>query len=393
MEIDEKTLKLQEDIVNLASEKAKSSLENEYKGMIDELKNEFKKLGDKNAELEKEIAKSKLVPNERKEVIPVSDLVHKAIGRDNFCVTKADTLSTLVGANGGILIPTETKATIEGMNINVAEVVKPRSMVIPAGGPNPDGPVIVPARGQTSTGALSRPAFAHRQEGSASTGTDFELQGIELQPRIRSAYINVSNTLIGNVPGMNALVSKMLKEAEIYENDALFINGTGTSQPYGILKHPARKEVARNTASAVKYYDITKMMGTMVPYSMPYAVWVASYSLYEQLANMVDVGNNLILNQGDITKQLPMTLLGRPILWSEECSVLGTVGDLILADFSYYIIKEGTGPFLATSKDFQFTSQLTTILYEWAVDGKPWLNAPIVLKDGTTTVSPFVVLK
>lgn len=384
---------LEQNIIKLASEKVTEKLQAEYKGMFEELQKEIKKLNDDNKNLQQELSKSKTLPSATKEVIPLSDIVHKAIGRTEYCVTKADTLSTLVGANGGLLIPTETRSGIVGLEVKVTEVVKPRAMVIPAGGPNPDGPVLVPCRGQTSTGAFSRAAFAARQEGSASSKTDFKLADIELQPRIRSAYIDVSNTLIGNVPGINALVGTMMREAEIYENDALFINGTGVSQPLGILKAPSRKEVTRNTAASIKYQDITKMMGTMVPYSMPYAIWVASFSLYEQLANMVDAANHLIMNQGDITKQIPMTLLGRPIVWSEECSVLGTAGDLILADFSYYLIKEGSGPFLASSRDYQFTSQLTTILYEWAIDGKPWLNAPIVLKDGSTTVSPFVVLK
>lgn len=392
--MDEDKIKaLQDDIIKLASEKVRSSLENEYKGLIEGLREEIKKLGQQNDNLSAELAKMRTMPaNGKKETISVSDLVHKAIGQEKYCVTKADSLSSLIGESGGILIPQETYSDIQGMKINMAEIVKPRAMVIPAGGPAPDQPLLVPARGQTDDGKLSRVGFNHRQEGNESTKTDFKLRGIELQPRIQSAYIDVPNTLIGNVPGMNALVSRMLREGEIIRNDELFINGTGVSEPAGILQHPAKLLVKRDTASSVKYKDITAMMGKMMPYSMPFAVWVASFSLYDQLANMVDPGNHLVLNQGDITKELPMTLLGRPVLWSEECSVLGTTGDLLLADFSYYLIKEGSGPFLASSREFKFTSQMTVILYEWNIDGKPWLKMPILMKDGVTKVSPFVAL-
>ena len=72
---------------------------------------------------------------------------------------------------------------------------------------------------------------------------------------------------------------------------------------------------------------------------------------------------------------------------------LGTVGDLILVDMDYYLIKDGSGPFVATSEHVHFLTNRTVIKIFWNVDGQPWLSAPIPLEgSAVNTVSPFVVL-
>ena len=70
---------------------------------------------------------------------------------------------------------------------------------------------------------------------------------------------------------------------------------------------------------------------------------------------------------------------------------LGARGDLALVDLSYYLIKDGSGPFIASSEHVHFTTNKTVIKAFWNVDGAPWLNTPIVQENGDTQ-SPFVVL-
>ena len=67
------------------------------------------------------------------------------------------------------------------------------------------------------------------------------------------------------------------------------------------------------------------------------------------------------------------------------------MGDLILADWGYYLVKDGSGPFVAASEHVLFTSNKTIIKIFWNVDGAPWLQAPIAEENGYQ-VSPFVAL-
>ncbi len=64
---------------------------------------------------------------------------------------------------------------------------------------------------------------------------------------------------------------------------------------------------------------------------------------------------------------------------------------MLLADWSHYLIKDGSGPFVAASEHVKFTSNKTVIKIFWNVDGAPWLTAPIAEENGYE-VSPFVGL-
>ena len=80
---------------------------------------------------------------------------------------------------------------------------------------------------------------------------------------------------------------------------------------------------------------------------------------------------------------LPSTLFGFPIVFSDRLPTLGTKGDLILADLAYYVIKDGSGPFLAWSEHVYWTANKSVVKIVWNVDGKAWLTEPLIL-EGTS---------
>ena len=77
--------------------------------------------------------------------------------------------------------------------------------------------------------------------------------------------------------------------------------------------------------------------------------------------------------------------------WSPLSPALGSVGDVALIDAEHYLIKDGSGPFVAASEHVLFTQNKTVIKAFWNVGGKPWLTAPHYDEGGYQT-SPFVVL-
>lgn len=70
---------------------------------------------------------------------------------------------------------------------------------------------------------------------------------------------------------------------------------------------------------------------------------------------------------------------------------LGQPGDVWLADLKHYLIKDGSGPFVAASEHVYFMQNKTVIKAFWNVDGAPWLTQPIQLENGYQA-SPFVKL-
>jgi HK97 family phage major capsid protein len=87
----------------------------------------------------------------------------------------------------------------------------------------------------------------------------------------------------------------------------------------------------------------------------------------------------------------PGTLLGRPAIMSDRNPQLGSLGDLWYGDLSQYLIKDGSGPFVAASEHVLFKQNKTMIKIFWNVDGSHWLTAPFQLENGYLT-SPFVAL-
>ena len=122
------------------------------------------------------------------------------------------------------------------------------------------------------------------------------------------------------------------------------------------------------------------------------AVWIASRSILPQLMTMVDAAGNLIW-QPNARDGAPGSLLGFPVLLNDRSPVLGAQADLVLVDLNYYMIKDGFGISVSASEHPQFTRNRTIIKAFWNVDGAPWLNTPLLLEDGATQVSPFVVLQ
>jgi HK97 family phage major capsid protein len=111
-----------------------------------------------------------------------------------------------------------------------------------------------------------------------------------------------------------------------------------------------------------------------------------------EISTMTDGNGRYIFINGDASKGIPATLSGYPLKYTCKTPVLGTMGDLMLVDLRYYLVKDGSGPFVAASEHVHFVNNKTVIKCFWNVDGKGWLASPLTLEDGVTKVSPFVVL-
>jgi HK97 family phage major capsid protein len=121
--------------------------------------------------------------------------------------------------------------------------------------------------------------------------------------------------------------------------------------------------------------------------------WIASPTILPQLMTMVGPGVGApLVWQPNAREGAPGTMLGLPVLLNQRSPVLGARGDLALVDLDYYLVKDGSGISVAASEHPLFTQNQTIIKAFWNVDGQPWLTTPLLLEDGVTTASPFVVL-
>lgn len=313
--------------------------------------------------------------------------------RFNADAVQQRALSMGTGSEGGYAVPTEFRPELLSVNPEQA-IVRPRAMVIPAGETSPDAELKMPALDQGANGAYGGVTLTWISEGVAKPETSAGVLEVTLQPNECAAHIVMTDKLLRNWQAANAVVTRLLRQAMVGGEDYKFLRGNGTGCPKGILSTACKILVNRNTASHVKFADIAAMLGRILPDSLGNCVFVANISVLSDLVQMSSDSNGVstVFIRGDATKGIPSTLFGVPVLFTGRTPVLGTAGDLMLLDLSYYLIKDGSGPFIAASPHVKFLENKTVIKAFWNVDGDAWPAAALLLEDGTTTVSPFVVL-
>jgi HK97 family phage major capsid protein len=88
-----------------------------------------------------------------------------------------------------------------------------------------------------------------------------------------------------------------------------------------------------------------------------------------------------------------MTILGRPVIFTEKTPALTTTGDINFVDLSYYLIGDRQIMQASSSPHFKFSTDKTAFKFIERVDGRPWLQSAITPKNNSSsTLSPFVQL-
>lgn len=298
---------------------------------------------------------------------------------------------TSTEGEGAIFMPPQYRTDVLQLQPETA-IVRPRANAIPAGDP-PDAQLNIPALDQGGTnGVYGGVEVAWISEGDAKPDTTAKFKEISLLPYEVAATTVATDKLLRNWEAAQTFIGNLLTSAMMAAEDIAFLRGDGTGKPTGIINAPGTMTVNRAAANQISYADILQMTAKLYAESQSTAVWVANQSILPQLATIRDAIGNYIFIRGDATRGIPNTLMGMPILFTGRTATLGTKGDLILADFSKYLIKDGSGPFIAASPHVLFQQNKTMIKVFWNVDGKPWVTGPMTLEDGATTVSPYVVL-
>lgn len=181
-----------------------------------------------------------------------------------------------------------------------------------------------------------------------------------------------------------------------------FLRGTGAGTPLGILNAPCLVSVAKETgqaAATILFENVVKMYARI--HDTSNAVWVINQNCLPQLVAMaVNVGTGgapVWLPGNSIAGQPHDTLMGKPIIWSKHCSTLGTVGDIILADWSQYLVGQKAGQnangTYDTSIHLKFDADQTCFRFVFRIDGQPWWPSALTPPQATNdTMSPFIVV-
>lgn len=231
-------------------------------------------------------------------------------------------------------------------------------------------------------------------EADAATAKKPKLARLDFRLQRLTALAYVTDELLADAPAMTSLLTQAFSEELAFELDEAILRGDGVGKPLGILNSNCFVSITGESATKVKAADVIGMRARLWARSRANSVWFANQDVEPSLHKMFIAGASSdlhVYSPANGLSGLPYdTLYGRPILPIEQCSSVGTVGDLVLGDLSQYgmIRKEGAG--LESSIHVRFINAETAFRISIRVDGKPlWLNA-ITPARGSNTQSPFI---
>jgi len=303
------------------------------------------------------------------------------------------------GSTAGFAIPQQFRPDILSVSPQTA-VVRPRASVIPAGSP-PDSAITIPAFDQDTAAAPDNRyggvSVAKVAEGGAKPETSMAFREIKLEPHEFAGTLEATDKALRNWQAFSSWIENQFRLAMIGHEDREFLTGNGVGGPLGVLNAGATVKVNREVASKFSYTDLTNMAAKFMDGGTE-PVWLISKSVMPELLRMrneigsPETGDGSLIWHPDARDSAGNHLLmGWPIIWHERAPLLGNLGDVGLYDFSRYLVKDGSGPFVAASEHVKFTENKTVFKIFWNVDGQPWLTQPFT-QEGGYEVSPFVVL-
>lgn len=295
------------------------------------------------------------------------------------------------GSSGGFAIPTQFDSNVRQMN-QADYVLKPYCSVI-SGGENPDAEFEFPALDQSSSNKYGGVSLTWQdQELDADMPeTSASLRMVKLKPKSLVATIPVTNKLMNNWSGAGAFYSRLMDKARIHGEEVSFLSGQGTGLPMGLLAAGTggRLDINRATATTIALADLIALEAACDG-DEANKRWMISRRAYGHLRTMESTSGFPMFGQsaGD---GAPATLLGRPYFINPRGPALGALGDIVLGDFSAYIVKEGSGPFVDLSEHVEFKRNRTMLRVVSNVDGLLMNEAALKAEDGSS-VSPIVAL-
>ena len=331
----------------------------------------------------------------------LGDFARAVYQRDPKLFVNAAGMSGGVGADGGFFVPPGFLAGLVDGSLS-EEAIRPRATVIPM----PSADITLPmfnTSNRSSTLANLEPE--HLAEGTTGTNQKALTRTVQLVAKKLMILVPTTAELMEDGgPAFDMLLRKYMVESLSQKLDDLFVNGNGAGQPLGIVNAPATVSVAKDSgqiAATVTPTNLAGMISRLAPGSFAKAVWLAHPSVLASLFVMASLVKNVAGTENvggfgpnwfTVNADGTMSLLGRPLIVSDRCQQLGTVGDLIVADLSQYLVGIRGEARLAVDNSVGFKSDEIYFRLTMRVDGQPLLGAAITPRNGTSTLSPFVTL-
>jgi HK97 family phage major capsid protein len=226
------------------------------------------------------------------------------------------------------------------------------------------------------------------------TASKTKFKEIKVEPQKLTGLFPATDEMLQNVTFLGQEVRQLFGEEFAFKCQDLAIRGTGAGEAMGILNADCLVSVAKETnqaADSIKTQNLSKMWSR---FSGKNPVWFINRDCGPELDQLSITAGTAALEPRFVTydAQGIMRIKGAPVVEIEQCETVGTVGDIILADWSQYVCadKGDIQEAMSIHVDFVYGQQLFRFTYYF--DGQPRWSSAVTPFKGSNTRSPFVVL-
>lgn len=232
---------------------------------------------------------------------------------------------------------------------------------------------------EASTVAASKPALREMK--------------LDLEKIMGIGYVTAE--LMEDASFMTGLYERAFETASRRLLEEGIINGDGSSKALGILKSGALVEVAKEsgqTAGTVTTQNILDMWQRADSRYRSNMIWLAHPDLESQFPTLKLNNDNVWLPEGGLRGAMNQTILGRPVVYSDQCPAQGSKGDLMLLDMNQYVLLRKGAARRDWSMHVAFLTDQQCFRFVLRCNGAPKVDKPLKIKNSSKTRSPFVAL-
>ncbi len=236
-------------------------------------------------------------------------------------------------------------------------------------------------------------------EAGSKTASAPKFRQMELSLKKLIGLCYATDELLQDAQALESVIRQGFAEEFGFLLDDAVIRGTGVGQPLGITNSPCLVSFARATASVVSAADVINMWARLYSKSRTNSVWLINQEVEPQLIKMSlnlggasAAGALVYMPPGGLSQAPYGTIFGRPVIPVEQCAALGTISDIILADFNEYLVIDKGGMQSASSIHVSFTTDQSVFRFVYRVDGQPTWNNTLTPYKGSNTQGPFIMM-
>ena len=302
-------------------------------------------------------------------------------------------LGESVGASGGFLVMQEFRAELFAVPAPV-DNIRARATVIPMRSRT----LTMPRLDQSGTAAGAPHFFGGIQADWTEEATDIDQDDpvfgtVTLTAYKLACYTRAGDELLSDsAVALAAFLSGPMGFAGAikWQEEYAFLRGSGGGMPQGVIDADCTLAQARVSTVSISPTDVIGMIAKLMGDD---GIWHISRSQLSALMQLNGPsGNPSYIFMPSAREGAPSMLFGMPIQWSDKMPAAGSRGDFTLANWKFYLVGDRQATTIDSTNVERFRQGQTSWRAIHRVDGRPWLKSPITYADGTTQVSPFVVL-